>query len=63
MAANRFVIDACALIAYLNGETGADAIDDLLRQSRNGEAELYASSINIYEVYYDCLRRDAQTAQ
>lgn len=63
MAAKRFVIDACALIAYLNGEPGSDVFDDLLRQSRNGEAELYASSINIYEVYYDCLRRDTQTAQ
>lgn len=63
MAAKRFVIDACALIAYLNGEPGSDAFESLLQQSRNGEAELYASSINIYEVYYDCLRRDTQTAQ
>ena len=26
-------------------------------------AELYVASVNIYEVYYDCLRRDEQTAR
>ena len=63
MAAERFVIDACALIAYLNGEPGADVVDELLQLAHSGAAELYASSVNVYEVYYDCLRRDEQTAR
>lgn len=63
MAAERFVIDACALIAYLNGEDGANVFDELLQRADNHTAELHASSVNLYEVYYDCLRRDEQTAQ
>ena len=63
MATERFVVDACALIAYLNGEPGADVFDELLQLAYTHGAELYASSVNIYEVYYDCLRRDESTAR
>jgi PIN domain nuclease of toxin-antitoxin system len=29
----QFVIDACALIAYLNNEVGADKVEQLLKQA------------------------------
>jgi len=53
----RYVLDACALIAFLNDEKGADKIEHLIEQSQAGAIKLYASSINIFEVYYDALRR------
>lgn len=56
-----YVLDACAMIAYLNGEPGAQVVDGLLR---NKERECYAHSINLCEVYYDALRAaDEATAE
>jgi uncharacterized protein len=49
----NYVFDACALIAYLNGEAGGDVVDRLLRDPSNS---CYAHSINLCEVYYDILR-------
>ncbi len=58
-----FVFDACALIAYLNDELGADKVEDLLKQARQMRVHLYAASVNVYAVFYDCLKRDATTAR
>jgi len=58
-----FVFDACALIAYLNDEPGADKVEDLLEQAHRGRIQLYVASVNVYEVFYDCLKRDAATAR
>ena len=30
---NRYLLDACALIAYINDEDGADEVDALLEQT------------------------------
>jgi len=54
---DRFVLDACALIAYFNDETGADKAEHLISRALREEVVLYAASINVYEVYYDALRR------
>lgn len=35
-----FVLDACALIAYLNDEPGADKVEDLLEQAHRGRIQL-----------------------
>lgn len=59
----RYVFDACALIAYLNDENGAVIVADLLSRARNQQTQLYAAAVNVYELYYDCLKRDADTAR
>lgn len=49
----RLVFDACALIAFLRGEPGADVVEDLF----TGDWNLcMAHAINLCEVYYDFLR-------
>lgn len=58
-----FVFDACALIAYLNDEPGADKAESLLEQAHEGHVRLYIASVNVYEVFYDCLKRDTTTAR
>ncbi len=63
LAAERFVFDACALIAYLNDETGADVVEELLERARQNQAQVYVASVNVYEVFYDCLKRDEATAR
>jgi PIN domain nuclease of toxin-antitoxin system len=59
----RYVLDACALIAYFNDEVGAEKVEELLERARQGEAQLYVAAVNAYEVYYDSLKRDAGQAQ
>jgi len=55
-----FVFDACAFVAYFNNETGADKAELLIDRARNGEVQLFATSVNVYEVYYDTLRHGSQ---
>jgi predicted nucleic acid-binding protein len=53
-----YVLDACAMIAYLKGEQGGATVDRLLQDRRN---TCYAHAINLCEVYYDFIRRADET--
>jgi PIN domain nuclease of toxin-antitoxin system len=48
-----YVLDACAMIAYLKGEQGGATVERLLRDPRH---TCYAHAINLCEVYYDFIR-------
>jgi predicted nucleic acid-binding protein len=50
-----YTLDACALIALINREPGADMVDDLIQRAIVGEAALNMSIINLTEVYYGYL--------
>jgi predicted nucleic acid-binding protein len=54
---NSYVLDACALIAYLGGEEGADVVEKFIESK---ECKLYMHSLNLYEVYYDYYRNDGK---
>ncbi len=57
----NYVLDACAMIAYIEGEPGGAAVAALLSDSA---AVCYAHSLNLCEVYYQGLRRsDPRTAR
>lgn len=45
-----FVLDASAMIAFLRGEPGADAVAQILLDS---ESQFYAHALNLCEVFYD----------
>jgi predicted nucleic acid-binding protein len=47
-----YVLDACALLALLKGETGADIVDALFQRARIGEDVLFMSIVNLLEVFY-----------
>jgi predicted nucleic acid-binding protein len=49
---NIYVFDACALIAYINNEKGADVVDSLLEKTVNGEITILMHKLNFLEVYY-----------
>ena len=57
----RTVLDACAMIAFLRGEPGADVVEAaLLAKDRS----CLAHAINVCEVFYDFLRASGeQTAR
>jgi PIN domain nuclease of toxin-antitoxin system len=59
-----YVLDACAALAFLNDEEGADVVEDLLNRAAAGKIFLSMSIINLLEVYYNELRdKDAEVAQ
>lgn len=49
----NYVLDACAVIAFLRGEDGSDIIEEALL---NPENVCMIHAINLCEVYYDFLR-------
>lgn len=60
-AGQAYVLDACALLAFLGNEPGAHVIKSLLTDTSN---VCMVHAINLCEVYYDLLRQnDAQFAQ
>jgi predicted nucleic acid-binding protein len=48
-----FVLDACAMIAWLRNEPGADVVDLAVRDVNS---QCIAHAINLCEVYYDAVR-------
>ncbi len=49
---DKYVLDACALIAFLGNEAGADIVEELLVRSKRKEIELFINTINLLEIYY-----------
>jgi predicted nucleic acid-binding protein len=52
----NYILDACALIALLDDEKGADIVEALLIQAKNNEITLVMNAVNLIEVYYDRIR-------
>lgn len=49
---NKYVIDACALIAFLQNEKGGDKLRELFKAPEN---IFFMHSVNLTEVYYDAV--------
>jgi len=56
------VLDAHALMAYLEGEPGADRVSALLTDAAAGKIRLLMTVVNIGEVYYIVLRERGEDA-
>jgi PIN domain nuclease of toxin-antitoxin system len=52
----KYILDACALLAFLNKEDGWEKVMGLLTEAIAGNAQVSMHSINLIEVYYDRLR-------
>jgi len=48
----KYVIDACALIAFFQNEPGGDKLRELFKLPEN---EFFMHSVNLTEVYYDAI--------
>jgi predicted nucleic acid-binding protein len=51
-----YVLDACALIALLNHENGAEKVVFAYKKAEKGEAKIIINRINLFEVYYGFYR-------
>jgi len=49
---NLFILDACALIALLAGEKGAEKVRDIIQDAIDGKVTVKINQINLLEVYY-----------
>jgi len=49
---NLFILDACALIALLAGEKGAEKVRDIIQDAIDGRVTVKINQINLLEVYY-----------
>ncbi|MDR1440297.1 MAG: PIN domain-containing protein [Clostridiales bacterium] len=51
-----YVLDACALVALIKGEDGADVVWDILSRAMSGGAAVLMHELNLLEVYYGFYR-------
>jgi predicted nucleic acid-binding protein len=47
-----YFLDACALLAILKHEAGADVVNALFQRALDGEDVLFMSIVNLLEVFY-----------
>ena len=57
---DTFVLDACALIALLADEEGADKVEHSLRKAETDDCLIYMNKINILEIYYWVYREEGK---
>jgi len=48
----NYVLDACALLAFLKKEDGSEVVKDII----SGDCEVFLHCVNFLEVYYNLLR-------
>jgi PIN domain nuclease of toxin-antitoxin system len=49
---NLYVLDACAMIALLKNETGANVVANAYKNAKDGNAKIIMNRVNLLEVYY-----------
>jgi len=54
----KYVLDACALIAFLNKETGGGTVRKLLKAAGDKNIEIFMNKLNMFEVYYGFYRAE-----
>ena len=51
-----YVLDACALIALLSHEEGAEKVASVYKDTNINNAKIFMNVVNLLEVYYDFYR-------
>ena len=58
----HYVLDACAVIAFINDEEGAEIIEKILLGAVKKENKVIINKINLLEIYYNFAREyDSET--
>jgi len=56
----RYVLDSYALLAYCEGEEGADPVAELFKKALDNAAEVFLCIVNWGEMYYIALREGGE---
>jgi len=59
--ATKYILDACALTAFLYDETGAEVVQTILEDAKNQKNIVYMNKLNLYEVYYNVKRAEGDS--
>jgi len=51
-----YVLDACAMLAVLADEQGAEVVDEIYQKANSGDVILAVNKLNLLEVYYNLYR-------
>jgi len=51
-----YVLDACAMLAVLSNEPGAEVVEEVYEKAASGEVDLAINILNLLEVYYNLIR-------
>ena len=54
---NYYILDACALIALLQEEEGADKVAAIINTAHKGEAMIFMNKINLLEAQNEQIRK------
>ena len=54
---NVYILDACALIAFLSGENGSDKVKLIFQDAFEEKVILKMNQINLLEVYYNTIKK------
>jgi len=54
------VLDACALVALLKNENGADVVAAAYKEAKDGKAKIMMNRVNLLEVFYGYYRDDGK---
>ena len=46
----KFIIEACAMLAYLNNEDGSTIIEEILQRGQRQEAEIFITAMDLAEI-------------
>jgi PIN domain nuclease of toxin-antitoxin system len=57
---NKYILDACALIAVLNKEDGAEVVRDIIDKANDSSVSISMNVVNLLEVYYGIRRELGQ---
>jgi len=57
---SKYILDACALIAVLNKEDGAEVVRDLIDTANDNSVSISMNVVNLLEVYYGIRREMGQ---
>ena len=58
---SSYVLDACALLALLRNEPGADKVASAINAANSGSAKIVMHKLNLMEVFYDLYRSYGKT--
>ncbi len=60
---SRYVLDAYAIMTFLQREKGSERVRDIVRDAGEGKVELHVSLINLIEVGYMVARQTKRSEQ
>jgi len=54
----QFILDACAMLAYLNNENGAGVIGEILERGIRDEVKIFITAMDLADIFYIVLKKE-----